>query len=250
MTSQYLPDRHKWLMERPIAHRGLHQNPETPENSLAAFRAAMDAGYPIELDLQISADGELFVFHDRSLVRMSGVQGRLENATANDLRRLRLSKTDEPIPTLSEVLQFVDGAVPILIETKDYRHRYGKIEKPLLKLLDDYDGQFAVQSFDPQSLIWLKRHAPHICRGQLLHGFKALPQRSLTDPDFVACSIDDLNSPLIKSTASLLVLAWTIRTQSQLTKAPSVADNFIFDGHPTVFPLIKGTEQGDSTSQK
>ena len=123
----------RWLTATPIAHRGLHALPDAPENSLAAFAAAVDAGYPIELDVRLLADGRVAVFHDHDLVRLTGVTGPLEARSAGDLRPLRLLGTDERIPLLPEVLDRVAGRIPLLVEIKPHPGGVGPLEQATLR---------------------------------------------------------------------------------------------------------------------
>ena len=154
------------LLVTNYAHRGLHDS-DTPENSLAAYSKAIEEGYGIEIDVQLSSDGEIFVFHDSTLERMCGVQKKLHELTAKELKELRLKGTDEQIPTLSEVLALVDAQVPLLIEVK-YYFETKKLCESLIEPLDAYYGSFAIQSFDPRVLRYFKKHRPRFARGQLV----------------------------------------------------------------------------------
>ena len=151
---------------RPYAHRGLWGG-EIPENSLAAFALAAEKGYAIELDVQLSADGEVMVFHDYTLDRMCGVQGKLSERTAAELSTLALSGTDETIPTLRQVLEVVAGRVPLLVELKGESTQNG-VCAPVAALLDDYHGAYCVESFNPILLGWWKKNRPQVVRGLLV----------------------------------------------------------------------------------
>lgn len=152
------------------AHRGLHGG-EIPENSLAAFRKAAEEGYGMELDIQLSADGEVMVFHDDTLDRMTERKGRLSDYTAAELSAVRLKTgegvlTDETVPTLRQVLETVDGAVPLLIELK------GESTDTSLcpaadRILREYSGPYCVESFNPMLLFWYRKHRGDVLRGQL-----------------------------------------------------------------------------------
>ena len=150
-----------------IAHRGLHKADKTvPENSLAAFGAAVESGYGVELDVRLSADGEAVVFHDDSLRRMCGVEGRVEDMSLRQLQKLRLLDTDETIPTLEEVLSLIGGRVPIILEIK----RGDNTEELCLRVYEalvNYGGQVCVESFDPMIVRWWYKNAPEVLRGQL-----------------------------------------------------------------------------------
>lgn len=138
-----------WLRERPIAHRGLHGD-GVPENSVAAFEAAVDAGYPVELDVRLTADAVPVVHHDESLERCCGLDATVAETERADLADLTLQGSDQCLPTLETALETVDGRVPLLVEVKN-RERPGDVERATAAVLDEYDGAFAVQSFNPVS---------------------------------------------------------------------------------------------------
>lgn len=226
----------EWIMTRPIAHRGLHQGRAVPENSLAAFEAAIAAHHPIELDVQLLADGHLAVFHDRDLRRLTGKKVRIADQTLATLKRYRLCNTDQTIPSLSEVLAGVDGRVPLLIEIKNEK-KVGLPEQALVKTLAGYRGEFAVQSFNPRSLQWLRYHAPHITRGQLARRPQKFLRSNLmltwlSAPHFISYNVKalpNLPTTLARRYFNLPLLAWTVRSQTDCAKAMQYADNYIFD---------------------
>ncbi len=151
---------------RNFAHRGLHtKDGVTPENSLPAFKAAATLGYGVELDVHLSKDGQVVVFHDDTLKRLCGVDDKIENLTYNNLCKLKLAGTDHKIPLLSEVMDELDG-VPIILEIKRGAHNKELCEKTL-GYIDSYKGAVCVESFDPTIVRWFKKHAPDILRGQL-----------------------------------------------------------------------------------
>lgn len=149
------------------AHRGLH-GVGVPENSLAAFSAAVDAGYGIELDLQLSRDGEVMVFHDYNLDRMTGKNALLSDFDTAELKALRLKGTDQQIPLLSEVLSLVNGRVPLLIELKGESATDIRLCEAAEKILRAYDGPWCIESFNPMQLRWWKKNRPDVVRGQLV----------------------------------------------------------------------------------
>lgn len=149
------------------AHRGLH-GAGVPENSLTAFRAAVEKGYGIELDLQLSRDGKVMVFHDYNLLRMTGVDRKLSELDAEELRALRLKGTAEKIPYLTEVLAYVKGRVPLLIELKGESITDMRLCEKAEKLLRTYEGLWCIESFNPMQLRWWKKHRPDVVRGQLV----------------------------------------------------------------------------------
>ena len=152
---------------RNIAHRGLFAKDQSiPENSLTAFRRAADAGYGIELDVQLSRDGQVVVFHDDTLDRVCSVHSRVDELDYTELRKLRLCGTDECIPLFSEVLEAVGGRVPIIVELKNGRRNDELCEKTL-SYLQNYSGETCIESFNPLIVAWFARRAPQIFRGQL-----------------------------------------------------------------------------------
>ena len=164
------------LLKIDYAHRGLHGE-NIPENSLAAYQNAIDNGYGIEIDVQLSSDGEIFIFHDPTAMRMCGVDKRIHDMTAEEIKSLRLKNTDEHIPTLTEILSLVDGKVPLLIEVKYYAETQ-KLCALLAEMLDPYYGSFAIQSFDPRVLRYFKKHRPRFARGQLVARAQKRSERS------------------------------------------------------------------------
>lgn len=150
-----------------FAHRGLHSyDRSVPENSLAAFRLAVESGYGMELDVQLSKDGKVVVFHDDDLKRVCGVDKRVDELTFDELRELRLCGTDEVIPLFSEVLDLVAGRQPIICELKTGKRNKELCEKTF-ELIDFYEGDVCIESFDPFIVAWFREHAKHIIRGQL-----------------------------------------------------------------------------------
>ena len=229
-----------WLLSRPIAHRGLH-NEEIPENSIASFSLAIEAGYPIETDVRIIDDGTVVVFHDDKLARMTGKDGYCSNLTKNDLDEIRLGKSDEKIPSFEAFLQFVNGRVPLLIEIKN-DNKVGILENKVLQLLRSYNGEFAVQSFNPYSLEHFKQNEPGILRGQLSCVFdkkdvgfirrwllSRLKLNKVSCPDFISYGFWGLPNKYVSKT-ELPVLAWTIRSQTDSDKVADYCDNIIFEG--------------------
>lgn len=152
-----------------FAHRGLHGDGRA-ENSLSAFRAAVDAGYGIELDVRLSSDGELVVFHDESLERVTGVPGLVCEKSAEELSKIKLSATDDTVPTFLEVLRLVDGRVPLLVEIKESPGR-NDVTGKTIELLKKYSGAFIIESFNPISLSMIRKEMPDVLRGFLSTAF-------------------------------------------------------------------------------
>lgn len=239
----------RWLTETPVAHRGLHDlGRGRAENTASAFRAALKAGYAIECDVGLSADGVPVVFHDDSLGRLTGVDGPLESRTAAELMALPVLGTRDTVPPLTDLLGLVAGKVPLLIELKGGRGRRGRLEPAVARLLAGYRGPFAIQSFDPAMVTWFRRHAPGVLRGQISMNYamdddeEAPPPRlrapltnlafwSQNQPDFIAYDIRALPNWAVARhrRMGVPVLAWTVRTAADRARAALHADNVIFE---------------------
>ncbi|NET50341.1 MAG: glycerophosphodiester phosphodiesterase [Merismopedia sp. SIO2A8] len=233
-----------WMLNRAIAHRGLHCGTTIPENSLSAFAAAIEQNHPVELDIQLLADGNIVVFHDPDLERMTGRKGAIAHQTLASINALRLLDTNQHIPSLPEVLKFIRGRVPILIEIKN-DGKVGTLEAALLKAIQGYTGEFAIQSFNPYSLAWMRKHAPHIIRGQLLCSWKTVQARWVLKivwdnlflnwaslPHFIAYEVNalpNLPATIANRVFQCPLLAWTIRNHADQQHALQHADNIIFD---------------------
>lgn len=231
-----------------IAHRGLFDNhSDAPENSIAAFRKAIESGFGIELDVQMSSDGQLFVFHDENLDRMTGRDGRAIEHTYGELSQLTLGSSKERIPLFSDVLQLVDGRVPMVIEIK-VGLNYRRTTAAAAEMLKSYGGTYCIECFNPLALCWYKRHMPHILRGQLSMDYKRKKVRImpgigflltnlmlnfLARPDFIAYDHKDKRKNsfrLCRAIYKVKTAAWTIRSQQELEQARDAFDVFIFDG--------------------
>ena len=231
-----------WLVERCIAHRGLH-NDEFPENSLGAFQNAINNGYPIELDVHIISDGTLVVFHDDSLSRMTGKDGYLKNLTKSDLENYHLADTEYTIPTFEDVLTLIDGKVPLLIEVKN-TNKVGELESALYAKLKEYKGEYAIQAFNPFVLEWFKNNAPEVLRGQLSGYFKGEQlsflkklflkrmtlNKKVSQPHFISYEASTLPNRFVRKYKTLPLLAWTVRSQEEYLKVIKFCDNIIFEG--------------------
>ncbi|MBQ7453302.1 MAG: glycerophosphodiester phosphodiesterase [Clostridia bacterium] len=236
-----------WIATKPIAHRGLH-NAEIPELSLASFENAINNNYAIEIDLRALSDGTIVVFHDETLGRMTGQDGYLSNLRYDDIKDLRLLKSKEKIPTFAQTLKFIAGRTPLLIEIKNMG-KVGDFEKAVLKELQGYKGEFAIQSFNPYSLEWFKINAPHIKRGQLssnmknsgLPFFKRLALRRMSlnkkvsEPNFIAYHSPDLPNKYVKKYKNLPLIAWCIRTNEEYDRVKKLCDNIVFEN---ITPLV------------
>lgn len=229
-----------WLVKMPIAHRGLH-NEKYPENSIAAFMNAIEKGFAIELDVRELDDGTVVVFHDEGLSRMTSADGYVSNLTYDDIKDLRLLKSGQKIPLFSEMLAAVDGKTPLLIEVKN-TNKVGSLEQSLIKLLEGYKGEFAVQSFNPYTLEYFKKNAPHMLRGQLSsfyrnsknisrikrYALKRLLFNKFGRPDFIAYDFECLPNRWVTA-CNLPVLAWTVRSHADHGQVRDFCDNIIFE---------------------
>jgi len=211
------------FLGRNFAHRGLHSPDKTiPENSLAAFRLAAEAGYGMELDVQLSKDGYVVVFHDDDLKRVCGIDHRVDELTLSELKELSLCGTQERIPLFVEVLSLVNGRGPLIVELKT-----GKRNKELCRktkaLLKNYPGEYCIESFDPTIVAWFRFHMPRVIRGQLATGIEEYKMKKpipfllshclfnpLTRPQFIAYRIGKcpVSAHMIEALGAMRV-GWT-----------------------------------------
>ncbi len=236
------------LLNPPVAHRGLWSPKGAPENSLAAFEAAVDGGYGVELDVRLSSDGEVMVFHDAGLERMCGAQGRLGERTTEALSALRLKGSREPIPSLQQVFDLVNGRALIHVELKTRPGEEGPLDEAVAAVLERYDGPVAVIGFNAHSHAWWAHNRPQVLRGLDSYGYadeaaQHLPEAerlalrnlehvALARPHFLALGVDMLESgpARLAREAGFPIVAWTLRSQDQWTRFSSYADNLIFEG--------------------
>lgn len=227
------------------AHRGLW-NDENPENSLPAFERACSNGYGIELDVHITTDNVLVVFHDDDLKRMCGVDKRPDECTLAELREMRLLGTDETIPTFDEVLACVNGRSPLIVELKNDK-RLMELCQAVYARMKKYNGIWCMESFNPKAVAWFRKNAKEVIRGQLAYGMKpngkirkvtllnvgiaSLVGNVIGRPDFIAYeAASDSNLPmwLMRHLRPTLV-AWTIRSQKEMDSAKQRYDLIIFE---------------------
>ncbi|MGN0999136.1 MAG: glycerophosphodiester phosphodiesterase family protein [Faecousia sp.] len=238
-----LSELRKWS----YAHRGLHGE-GIPENSMAAFRKALEGGYGIELDLHLLADGNLAVMHDSSLKRTAGADVRIEDLTTGQLQNYHLEGTEESIPQFQEVLELSAGKAPMIIELKAEGGNHDALCETVCKMLESYHGLFCIESFDPRCLIWLRKNRPELVRGQLAANFfaekNAIPgilkfvmtyqlSHFLTRPDFVAYKFEDrktIGNWICRKIWGVQGVSWTIRTKKDLDSAVSEGWIPIFEG--------------------
>ncbi len=234
-----------WLTHMPIAHRGLWTE-EVPENSFAAFERTICAGHPIELDVQMLSDGTPVVFHDWTLERMTGASGTVAHTSVSDIAAVRLQNTRQKIPFLTDVLDFVDGRVPLLIEMK-YRGRdTERYMRKLFCILEDYRGEYAVSSFRPFLVKKVKKQYPHVMCGQNFSDYRhcgtvigwmrkmsmyALWWSSRHVPDFFVCRASLLPDCWIRTCAvknNKPLLVWALRSDADYEQKRNSIDNYIF----------------------
>lgn len=247
------------FLHLPIAHRALHDRAQGRiENSPAAIRAALAAGYAIEIDLQLSADGQAMVFHDEELDRLTHATGPVATRTAAELGQITLKDSTDTIPTLTEVLALVAGRVPLLIELKDQTltlgQSDGRLEEATARALASYSGPVAVMSFNPTMVAHMARLAPQIPRGittsaYLPEDWPGIPEatcdRLRESPDydavgasFISHEAEDLSRPRVADLKAqgAAILCWTIRSPEAEAKARRIAQNVTFEGYASPLP--------------
>ena len=237
------PDRSA-LMGVHYAHRGLFDNDsDAPENSLNAMRKAVEAGYGIEFDIQLSKDDVPVIFHDASLKRMCGVDGKVWDYTLEELQKMKLANSNETIPTLEQVLGVVDGKVPLIIE-----YKMDRVDTKVCELgnaiLEKYNGVYCMESFHPFAVKWYRDNRPDVIRGQLSQDFSKTDYKGiqywamthlllnfLTRPDFIAYNHKDKDifSRRLCAQLGALSVAWTIKNREQYEEAKPYFDLVIFD---------------------
>lgn len=232
------------LRQFRYAHRGLHSLPHAPENSMEAFRRAVDKGYGIELDLHLMADGQLAVIHDSSLLRTAGADVRIEDLKEADLAQYPLEGTDQTVPVFCDVVEMVDGRVPLIVELKPVGNNVEALCRETVEVMSGYEGLYCVESFDPRVGDWFRRNRPGICRGQLSENFMKrddgrlskflrfclthLLVNSMSKPDFVAYRFEDRNLWSLKIHRSNRAW-WTVTNEEDLKLAEKKGAVVIFE---------------------
>ncbi|MPZ56722.1 MAG: glycerophosphodiester phosphodiesterase [Rhizobiales bacterium] len=240
-----------WLTARPIAHRGLHDaTAGIIENTASAVTRAVAAQYGIEVDLQITADGEAVVFHDQTLDRLTGQQGRVDAMTADALMQVPLTQTSDRIIRLGDLCDLVAGRVTLLLELKSPRNGDRRLTQRVADVLLSYSGPVAAMSFDPDQVLGLRWAAPGLPRGITAGGWRRGERRQTfaasgkshrarlwdalrMQPHFVAYAIQDLPAPLplmARYLFGLPLLTWTVRSATDRARAAHWADQMIFEG--------------------
>lgn len=228
------------------AHRGLHSlKGGIPENSLPAIKRAVDLGYAVEIDIHLTLDGKVVVFHDETLMRACGVNKRIKNTSYDELKEYELFDTKEHIPTLEQVLDVINGKTLLIIEFKCSDISHNKLCTAANKLLSNYNGKYIVQSFNPLAMLWYRKNRPDICRGQLSTDFFRQPKLNalkiaaallmlnmISRPDFISYDIQYVNSfpRKICSFLGAIRAGWTITSSEQLKEISKSFDIYIFEG--------------------
>lgn len=231
-----------FLKNRIIAHRGYHDiSKNIPENSIASYKRAIEYGYAIEIDLHLLKDGNIVSMHDDYLERMTGNSKKIVDCTYDEIKDLKLLETEEHIPLLKEILDLVNGRVPLLIEYK-YDNKVGLLEEKSMELLKNYKGEYAIQSFNPKSVKWFKDNYKDIPRGQLASSFanekmcfikklilKNVLLFSYNKPDFVSYAIKDLPNSRIEKLRKkgICIFGWTIRDKEAFDFAKKYCDSSV-----------------------
>ena len=232
------------------AHRGLHDKPQVPENSMAAFRASLEKGYGIEFDIHLLKDGNIAVIHDAALIRTTGAEGYIEDLTTEDLKNYRLEGTEEVIPTFRELLDLYAGKAPLVIELKPEHGNHEALVDAAVAQMEGYEGAWCMESFDPRCLMVLKKKYPHIIRGFLSQNFLESDKKMhralafvlthclcnfLTVPDFIAYRFDHRKySPSVAICRRLWkakAVTWTLRTPEEHAAALSEGWLPIFENY-------------------
>jgi len=233
----------RWLTDVPLAHRGLWSPEGPPENSLAAFAAARDAGVGVELDVHVTADGVPVVVHDADLERVTGTSLDVRAATLAEVREHHLHDGG-PVPTLAEVLGVL-GDAPVMVEVKNLERGWGRVEPAVATVLDGHGRSCCVASFHPGTLRWFRLHRPRVLRAQTASAefgpqvpapvgralaWLLLNGRSL--PHLLSYDVAALRHPVVRQWRARggVVVAWTVRDEADLARAVAGADNIIFEG--------------------
>ena len=248
-----------WLLRTPIAHRGLHDE-TVPENSIEAFEAAIAAGCPIEIDVQVTKDKVPVVFHDDNLERLTGLKKRVTRVKFAKLKNLKLTDTNHDIPTFKEFLELVAGRVPILVELKKNRGSRG-IEKLVVEMLQKYGGDFAIQSFHPIAIRKVRKIDPSLYCGllssklsemKMLRIKKAAVKNArlffMAKPDFVSFEINSFPNDRVKrfrEELQLPIIGWTIRTKEDIDRAREFCDGIIFENIENLKTYLKNLGEGE-----
>ncbi len=238
-----------WLIARPIAHRGLHDaSAGIVENTPSAVRAAVAAGYAVEVDLQVTADGDAVVHHDEILGRVTDGRGRVDTLSAAELKRVAFRATADRMLTICDLCDLVAGRVTLVLELKSRFDRDVRLVSRICQVLATYPGRAAAMSFDPRQIEAVRALAPLLARGMVAegrhrgsrrsdasarHGLAYLRRFAAAGPQFIAYAVNDLPAVaplLLRRVLRLPLLAWTVRSAQERQLAQRWADQMIFEG--------------------
>lgn len=234
-----------WLKHEKIAHRGLYtKNQEIPENSMLSFKKALEKGYAIELDVQLTKDLVVVAFHDYHLKRILNDDRFIDGLTYDELKEKGLFNTQEKVPKLSDVISFINGKCPLLIELKPL----GKVKElchETMRILKDYNGVYALFSFHPKVVYLLKKYYPDVIRGQISEYFKdqynmnviskylmkSMFFNRFTKPDFISYGINDLPNKYVDKykKKGLTIISYAAQSKDEYDDVKSYIDNAVFE---------------------
>lgn len=235
----------EFIDKYPIAHRGFFDNTsESPENSLNAFKKAVENKYAIELDLQLSKDMQVVVFHDDDLKRICNINKNVRDFTYDELSKIKLMSSSQSMPLFKDVLELVNGKVPLIIELKSIKEMNNELLPRVYELIKNYKGDYAIQSFNPTLVSYYRKNYPNIIRGQLVYDYKDskikkilkyllshLYLNFLSKPDFINSYLEYFPRKLLKfKKKGGKVICYTAKNNTQYTKAFDFFDNVIFEG--------------------
>ncbi len=229
-----------------IAHRGLH-NSDIPENSMPAFKRAAELGFTVELDVRLTKDCKMVVFHDDDLMRACGAEGKISDYTYEQLSAFTLFCSSEKIPLFKDVLKEINGRVPVLIELKRCAP-WGSLEKRVSRILENYVGNYAVQSFDPFSMLWFRLFSPETKRGQLISEHRSAFDceyvmrkicarpfiwKLLSQPDFIACDLRSVSMEALFAALDMNAdfITWTAKNDELMELAEQFSKTVIFENY-------------------
>lgn len=237
-------EKDSWIIKKIITHRGLYDNVNAPENSMRAFSLACENDFGIELDVNMLKSGEIVVFHDANIKRMTGVDKLITDCTFDEILKIKLGDTNQTIPLLEDVIKLVNGKVPLLVEIKNRETTTGELEIKTYDILKKYSGEYAIQSFNPLSVMWFKKNAPEIIRGQISGGYenwgiqgirkfmlKYLAYNIISKPDFINYEIKYIDSIFMKfiKMKKKIIIGWVAGDKKQYEVAMEKFENVIIE---------------------
>lgn len=222
----------KWMTNRPLAHKGLHDT-LTPENTLGAFRKAISNNYGVEIDLQMTKDGTIVVFHDYDLKHLLGIEGNILEVNYEYIKDAKVLNSQESVPTFEAFLKLIDGQIPVLIEVKDHKN-IGIMEQKILDCLGDYKGEFALQSFNTDIVRWFIDNAPQYTTGQLAEEISeddvVFWNKLDNGPEFLSHDLRDIKRQrVLDFKKKMPIIMWTAKSQEDVDNCQEYYDNFMFE---------------------